>query len=189
MRKPLVLALAAATVAVGTALAAPASADICSAADLLAATCTNVTLTVATGTLSIAVPAAAAGTSGVAPATNTLISDISLGATVVTDTRPSSTGWHTTASASQFTAVVTGPPAIPASASVFYVDQTISPVLVGATLATTPTASSTVANGGTVVTATATGPNSATFTPRLKVTVPAGQASGAYVGTVTQSVI
>lgn len=192
MRKPLVLAFAAAAVAAGTALAAPASADICTVAQTAAGNCTSVTVSVLDGGLSILVTPTAVGTSGTVTASASALADVNLGPTLVTDTRLSSAGWIAKATASAFTPAVAGPTAIPVSASQFYVNPT-GTVPGVATLTysngTTATgANAPVASGANLVSATATGPNVVTFVPMLRLTVPANQPGGAYTATVTQSV-
>jgi hypothetical protein len=193
MRKPVVLALAAAAVAAGTALAAPASADLCTAAQTAAGTCTSVTVTVVDGSLSLLVTPTATGVSSTVTSSTAGLADVNLGPTVVTDTRLSSAGWIAKASASTFTPVLAGPTAIPVSASQFYVNPTGTLPAVGSTLSypngtTTTGANAPVASGANLVSATATGPNVNTFVPMLRLTVPANQPGGAYTGTVTQSV-
>jgi hypothetical protein len=193
MRKPLVLALAAAAVAAGAGLAAPASADVCTALQTAAGNCTSVTVTVVDGSLSILVTPVAAGVSGTVTSSAGALADVNLGPTVVTDTRLSSAGWIAKAAASTFTPAVAGPTAIPVSASKFYVNATGTTPPLGTTLAYPDgtAASGTnapVASGANLVTATAAGPNVVTFVPMLRLSVPANQPGGAYTGTVTQSV-
>lgn len=192
MRKSLVLAVAAAAVS-GIALAAPASAVTCTDAELAAGTCTNVTATVVDGTLSIKVTPAATGSSGTVTSSLGALADINLGATLVSDTRLSSTGWVAKATASQFTPAIGSATAIPAANASFYVNPTGTvPGL--ATLAYPDGSASTgsnapAANGANLVTATSTAaPGAVTYVPMLRLSVPAGQPGGAYAGTVTQSV-
>jgi cytochrome c peroxidase len=192
MRKSIVIAMAAAAVAAGTALAAPASADVCTAPQLAAGTCTSVTVTVLDGTLSILVTPTAVGTSGTVTSTAAALADVNLGPTLVTDTRLSATGWISKATASTFTPVVAGPTAIPVSASQFYVNPTGTvPGLATLSFSNgtgTSGANAPVASGANLVSATATGPSVVTYVPMLRLTVPANQPGGAYTGTVTQSV-
>jgi hypothetical protein len=192
MRKSLVLTLAAAAVAAGTALAAPASADVCTAGQLAAGTCTSVTVTVLDGSLSILVTPVAVGTSGTVTSSAGALADISLGPTLVTDTRLSSTGWVAKATGSAFTPTVAGPTAIASSASAFYVNPTGTVPGTATLTYSNGTGSSganaPVASGANLVSAVAAGPSVVTFVPMLRLTVPANQPGGAYTGTVTQSV-
>ncbi|MBK5306412.1 MAG: hypothetical protein JJD92_06970 [Frankiaceae bacterium] len=192
MRKPLVLALVAAAVAAGTALATPASADVCTPAEIASLACTSVTVTVVDGSLSILVTPVAAGVSGTVTSSAAALADVNLGPTLITDTRLSSAGWIAKATASSFTPVVAGPTAIPVSASQFYVNPTGTVPGLATLSYTDGTAASganaPVASGANLVSATATGPSVVTFVPMLRLTVPANQPGGAYTGTVTQSV-
>lgn len=181
MRKPLVLALAAASLG-GIALAGPAGAA-CTTTD-----CTNVSVTVLDGTLSIVATSAASGTSGVVSSSAGALADVSLGVTTVTDTRTSSTGWVSKASASAFS-LTGGTATIASSAANFYVPVAPVASLGTVTFSYPQTSAAAVASGAALVTATSTaGPSTATFTPFLKLTIPAAQAAGVYTGTVTQSV-
>ncbi|MCU1589927.1 MAG: hypothetical protein JWP11_1183 [Frankiales bacterium] len=192
MRKANLVAAAAAAVAGLALLAAPANADTCTAAQTLAGNCTTVSVTVIDGSLSILVSPTAVGTSGTVTAAASALADVNLGPTVVTDTRLSSAGWTSKATASQFTPAVAGPAAIPAAGAKFYVNPTGTvPGLAALTYSNGTTASGAnapVANGANLVTAVATGPSVVTFVPMLRLTVPADQPGGVYTGTVTQSV-
>src|SRR5687768_2802919 len=98
MRMPVAVAACAGALAAMTALAAPASAA-CATGDL---TCQDVSFTLDAGTISLTTAGAATG------ATTTLSGgtaqvEVTLGATVVNETRLDSPGWAVSATASSFT--------------------------------------------------------------------------------------
>jgi hypothetical protein len=193
MRKPLVLALAAASLG-GIALAAPASAAC--PTDLTCQATTLVAVPVVdAGVLAIAAAPVAVG--GVPLGTTTTGSNGlpvisgSMALTTVTDTRLSSAGWSVTATAGTFTATLPATGTIPGSAASFTV-PTAAATLGSPTLtysATTP-----VASGGTLISASPAsgssviGPNTVAYTPTINVAIPAGTGLSTYTGTVTQSV-
>lgn len=191
MRKALALGTTAAALAVTAVVAGPVEAAQCSVAELAAGTCTTVALTVVDGSLSIVTTPAAAGTSD--PVTSSLgtSTTISLGATTVTDTRLSSSGWTAKATSTEL-ASASGAPAIPTNAHSFFVSS-VTTLPVNTTLAypdaSNGTTEAPVASGDNLVTATSTGPSLAViYTPSMRVAVPAGQLGGVYTGTVIQSV-
>lgn len=183
MRKVLAPAVAAAALVAVAALAAPASA---------ASGTTTVALTVADGTLAIVTTPAAAAASSALVGTGRVVT-APLGETTITDTRSGSTGWTLSASTSAFAAVasvtdltpVVGGASIPASAAKFSLSA--APTKVLGTVTYTHTASP--SSSGSLAVATASGVNTTTVLPVLTVEVPSATPTGAYSGTVTQSVV
>lgn len=193
MRKPVVIAAAAACTALLMALAAPAGA----ACDPTAGACseapvTEVAFEVGLGTLTITsesltadrpVPAEL-GSSG-ARAT------IPLGRTTVKDTRISPAGWTVTATVTDF--VTTGGSIGRTNAAFSVAPGWTAPA--GMALPEFSTAPSTApkpvdATGSRALLSVSAGATNTgvVFTPVLTVTVPPGKAAGVYTGTVTQSV-
>ena len=180
-----VAAAAALCAAVG--VAAPAEAA-CTVGDN---TCTNVSFSVAAGTISLLAPTAATGGTATASGAGATV-DISLGSTVVTASVTSS-GWHVDATASDFTP--SSGPAISKSNAAFSVPGTptapaVGVLCSGGSLSKKSTATAVNATTGTttdIISCTAPGATGATFVPVLTVSVPAGSVAGSYTGTVTQS--
>lgn len=199
MRKVLVITLTGAAVA-ATALTAPAMAacgtnlgDVCSGPTTVAFAVVD------TGSLSI-LPAPAApaqGTSVDASGKRTI--DMSLGVTSVLDSRTSSPGWTSSASAGDFTGTTAATNKVLGTTAQFYVPA--APVTADAALltgllagATCPTAgvtrtSAPSGTGGsaTLVTAPAGAISACAYTPNLVLDVTTA-AADVYTGTVTQSV-
>jgi hypothetical protein len=182
MRKPVALAAAAALLAGLVAMASPASAA-CAVSDPL---CSNVSFTVAAGTIALVAPAAATGGTATVSGSGATV-DISLGATTVTDARVGSTGWSVSATASDF--ATTGG-TITKSHAEFSVpaDATGTGLCATRTRKSTPTAVDTNGTVAAIIACTSIGASSATYIPVLTVVVPAGSVAGTYTGTVTQSV-
>jgi hypothetical protein len=187
MRTSLALAAAAALLGGVVASATPASAA-CSVGDT---TCTNVSFSVAAGTIALLAPTAASGGTATSSGAGATVS-ISLGSTVVT-AGITSTGWHVDATASDFTPT-TGPAISKAEASFSVPGTPTAPtagvLCGGASLVKKTTPVAVNATTGTVtdiINCTAAGATGATFVPVLTVSVPAGSVAGSYTGTVTQS--
>jgi hypothetical protein len=169
------------------ATAAPAAADC----GVNVTTCTNVSFSVASGTISLLAPTAATGGTATASGAGATV-DISLGSTVVTAS-VTSTGWHVDATASDFTP--SSGPAISKSNASFSVpgtptNPTVGVLCSGGSLVKKTTAVAVNATTGTttdIIYCTAAGATGATFVPVLTVNVPAGSVAGTYTGTVTQS--
>jgi hypothetical protein len=187
MRASVAGVAAAALVAGVVGMASPASAA-CTVGDQ---TCSNITFTISAGTLTLVAPSAASGTNTISGSGGVV--DMSIGATVVNDTRLTSTGWSVSATASNF---VSGGNTILKTASAFSVPNAITAptgvtglaTCAASTRKTTPT---TVDAGGTtaaIVSCTSAGTSGATYTPELLVTLPSTVVAGTYTGTVTQSV-
>ncbi|MDT7572691.1 MAG: hypothetical protein QOE05_2865 [Actinomycetota bacterium] len=187
MRTSLALAAAAALLGGLVASASPASA----ACGANVTTCTNVSFTVAAGTISLLAPTSASGGTATASGAGATV-DISLGSTVVTASITSS-GWHVDATASDFTP--SSGPAIDKSNASFSVPgtptaPTAGVLCSGANLVKKTTAVAVNPTTGTttdIIYCTSPGLTGATFVPVLTVAVPAGSVAGSYTGTVTQS--
>ncbi|MDT7572693.1 MAG: hypothetical protein QOE05_2867 [Actinomycetota bacterium] len=204
MRKPLVLALAAASLG-GVALASPASAAC--GANPLDQCSGNTTVAFAVlpdvGSISIVATPAAVGVSNSALAPVSTGTDsaksvaVPLGVTTVLDGRTTSSGWTVSASAnSGFTLAGGSSPTVAASKATFSVPA--APTAASATLLTgaltgagqssiSSRATSPVSSGSAIVTSNSSTINAAAFLPQLNVDV-TGAAAGLYTGTVTQSV-
>ena len=148
-----------------------------------------VAFTVAAGTLAITPGAPAVGVNASLTGGTTTAS-IDLGLTTVADTRISSTGWAVSAATTDFT-VTPGTGSISRANAAFSVPAAPLNVLGSATFTTqaAPTAVDASGSVGNLVVATATGITTATFSPRLAVTVPNGSATGIYTATITQTVV
>ncbi len=167
---PLVLGLAGAV-----ALAGPAS-----AAD------TPVTLAVAGGDLGITAPTTAVALPGVAAGVEATESTIALGAVTVSDERGSEAGWVVSAVASAFASPASTNGAPVPTYTGYEAGTADSTGLV----TVTPTNLTTLDEAATVQTGTdVTGVNSATWSPTIDVTIPAGTLAGAYSSTITHSVL
>lgn len=180
MRKLIALTLAVA--GLGAATAAPA---------LAVDGTTTVSFTVVDGTLAI-VPTPAATAVSTSLIGTARVADIILGATTITDTRTSSTGWTYSATTSDYTSTAVGATAIPKTAASFWIPDAPVRALGTQTIGTrvsSPTAVNTSGGSGTLLTSTGTGVNDAVFTPRLRVTIPSSSALALFTGTVTQSVV
>jgi hypothetical protein len=188
MRTSLALAATAALCAGFAATASPASAA-CAALDT---TCTNITFTVAAGTVAFVAPAAATGGTATTLGAGASV-EIPLGATVVNDTRLTSTGWSVSATASNF--ATTGGTIDKSNAAFSVPSAATAPTGVvgistcsGTTRKATPTAVDSNGTTAAIIACTQAGASGATFIPVLTVSVPAGSVAGTYTGTVTQSV-
>jgi hypothetical protein len=181
MRKALATAAAAAALLMNGFALTPASA---------ASGNQPVSFTVLGGTLAITPGTPAVGVNSVINGGVTTVT-VPLGVTTVLDTRIGSTGWAVSASTTDFTQTLPAVGTIAKTLAKFSVP--IAPVAtVGSptfTYVSTPTAVDAGGNLSNLVVATASGVNTATFTPQLDVTVPNGSATGVYTGTVTQSVV
>ena len=175
-----VTAVAAALVVGGLAAAGPASAATSS--QVVAFTVAAGTLAITPGTPAVGISAATSG--GLTTAA------IDLGLTTVADTRISSTGWAVSAATTDF-AVTPGTSAISKANAKFSVPVAPLSVLGSATFTTdaAPTAVDAGGNVANLVVASATGINTATFSPQLAVTVPNGSATGLYTAPITQTVV
>ena len=155
----------------------------------------QVAFTVVDGTLAITAGTAAVGATSALVGGSTGAS-VGLGLTTVSDTRINSAGWSVSAATTDFTLTqAPGAPTqtIPLANAKFSVP--VAPVsVVGAPAVTftrraTPTAVDASGNVAGIVVATAIGVNTATFSPQLDTAVPNGSATGAYTGTITQTVV
>lgn len=151
----------------------------------------SVTFTLSGGGLSITEPGAANLAAGTLASLAGGSFTGSLGSTTVTDDRGGVTGWSTTIA--QTVPFGNGTTTIPAANVKAWVPLPIVPtgvaVVTSGTYLTQPTGLGLTGLAQTFVTATAVvGNNSATFSPSIAVTVPAGATAGAYSGVVTQTV-
>lgn len=162
--------------ALSAAVAAPASA-------IDDPTPTVATVTLIAGSLSIDAPATAAGSASVAPGT---VMTVNIGTTTLTDTRGSLLGWTATGSSTDFVKDVTYkmPKALFTwtTGAIATVDGSLTGVSVGA--------AGTMAAGFPVAVAAPLG-GAGTFTYPATITgaVPVNLTAGAYVATITQSVV
>ena len=181
MRTTVVLTAVAAALTVGG-LAAAGPASAATSTQIVAFTVANGTLAISPGIPAVGVNAALDG--GRTAAT------IDLGLTTVADTRISSTGWAVSAATTDFT-LLAGAGAIDKGNAKFSVPTAPLGVLGQATFTTdaAPTAVDASGNVANLVVATATGVNTATFSPQLQVTVPNGSSAGLYTATITQTVV
>ena len=154
-----------------------------------------IAFTVLDGTLAITPGTAAAGATSALVGGSTGVT-VGLGLTTVTDTRINSAGWSVGAATTDF-ALTQAPGAtaqVIAMANAKF-SVPLAPVGVVGTPAATftrrsaPTAVDASGNLASLVVATATGVNTATFSPQLDIAVPNGSATGAYTATVTQTVV
>lgn len=182
--------VAKAALALGVALlplwaTAPAEADVACA---VGSTSCTVSFSVAASSVSLSTTAVGSSTTSAADGSAV---DIALGTSIVTASI-SASGWHVDATASNFTS---GATTITKSHASFSVPNAPTAptlgVLCPTAKLTTRTAPTPVdATTGTVtdiVQCTAAGVTGATYTPVLRVTIPAGAVAGTYTGTVTQS--
>jgi hypothetical protein len=189
MRKSLVLALAAASLG-GIAIAGPASAactGVCTASNVATFTLTG------SGVFTISeVPASVLGTVSQGASGATVSGN--LGLTTVTDGLGGG-GWTVNASSTQFSGLLPGTTAIPASAASLSSDLSGTPAsnvakTVGGTATVTGYTIADLSSGGKLADATnVTGLVSVvtTYTPHISIAVPAGAALDTYAGTVTQT--
>lgn len=144
---------------------------------------TTVTFAVNVGALSMTAPASASLGSG---APGTTISGNLGGSVVVTDNRAAlSAAWTAVASSTDFTTGAgTGTETIPAG------DATYTPGAITTTGTLTATGSVITLSGApqTVVTASGSGNNTASWDPTIAVAVPAAAVGGTYTSILTQSV-
>jgi hypothetical protein len=168
LRKPLIIAATAAALLTGTALPA-------SAAD------TVTTFTLTGGSLTLAVQPTAALTDGATSVGTSTIAG-SLGASSVTDDRGGIGGWVVSGASTGFTG--------PSTASVSVMYSTLAVVETGTNTVAAADADTVIGSATPLLTATAvSGNNTASWTPGLKVNLPAGALAGAYSGTVTTSIV
>lgn len=174
-RRTLLVGVAAAALAVGTALTVPTA----------AAAPTPATITVAGGVLSITVPAAGGN---LGTRTNTVSGGVisgTLGEVQVSDARSAAagSGWVATVISTAFT-----PPAGPAIAAsaVSYTAGAVAKVGTATFTANDPPNLTAVV--AAVTASGITGDNSATWNPTINVAVPGGMAAGVYSATITHSV-
>ncbi|HVF74031.1 MAG TPA: hypothetical protein VM938_03200 [Acidimicrobiales bacterium] len=169
LRKPLIILATAATLVVGAAL--PASADD-----------TDATFSLTGGTLTLSVGASAALTNEASGVDANVITG-TLGEVAVTDARGGTAGWVTSAASTTFTGE-----GLSVSTGVAYTNGTVTETGTNTVAAVTSKALTTTA--GAVATATAvSGNNTASWSPTLDVSMPAGALAGAYAGTVTTSLV
>ena len=185
MRKALTVGITAAALAAMAAASAPASAGD-----------TSVTFTIASGGLSLTIPTnppvSLNGTTGLALGTTSVVG--SLNPTTVTDSRGSLAGtWKVQVSSTDFD----GPEAdIPDEAAGMYIDvadlDELADLATGGMVplvfasALTP-ADLGAATPATLVSGTTALTGTMTYTPKVKVTIPANTPAGTYTGTVTQT--
>ena len=186
MRNVIVLSTTAAALVLGGLAATPA----------LAATGSQiVAFTVADGVLAITPGTPALGVNSLLSGGVTTVS-VALGVTTVLDSRIASTGWAVSASTTDFT-LTQAPGAtslvIPKANAKFSVP--LAPLSVVGTPALTfarvsaPQAVDATGDVVNLVVATATGVNTGSFAPQLDAVVPNGTPTGAYTGTITQTVV
>jgi hypothetical protein len=197
-RKLLAAAVGASTLGLTALCASPAlAAGGCSSG---CAGSTNVTFSVAGAGLSLSVPANTDVDLG--SATSNVLGTTVTGAlhpTTITDTRGALLGaWTVTVSSAGFSGSGTAlGQSIAAGQGVMYLDtvSTLTNVVALATGGLVPTSFTSAATpvtlssgGGTLLAGTTTGSGSITYTPALKVTIPASTVAGTYTGAVTQTV-
>ncbi len=160
--------------ALSVAVAAPAS-----------AVDTTTTITLTAGSLTIAAPATAAGTASVAPGSTMTVN---MGETTVTDARGSLAGWSVTGSSTNFVKTDTA----------YSMPNTLFTWATGPVATTTGgiLAGVSAGAGGSMgaafvvaVASPAAGGGTFTYTPTVAGVVPVNMVTGAYVGTITQSVL
>ncbi len=170
LRKPLVLAAVAGALVAGTAL--PASAA--TTGD------TTTTFELTAGSLALTV----AGTANLGPDTSgtTAISG-SLGAVSVTDNRGGTANWNVSGASTAFTG--------PLGSSSDAVSYTGGGVTTTGTIVVAPGTATTMSTAPASVVAptSLSGNNTASWTPQLAVTMPAGALADNYSGTVTTSIL
>jgi hypothetical protein len=197
-RKILAIAVGASTIALSAVLTTPAfAAGGCSSN---CAGSTNVTFSVGGSGLSLSVPSNTDVDLG--SATSSILGTSvtgSLHPTTVTDTRGQlAAAWTVTVSSSGFTGSGTAlGQSLGAGQAVMYLDavNNLANVIALATGGLLPTTITTLATpvtlssgGGTLLAGTTTGSGSITYTPDIKVTIPASTVAGTYAGAVTQTV-
>ena len=168
LRKPLIVVATAATLVVGAALPAFA-----------ADTSTTFALTGGSLTLSVASTATLTDQASV-EAANTITGN--LGVVTVTDARGGTADWTASAASTTFTGA-----GLSVSDGVAYTNgvvtesgtNTVAPVIAQSITAEAPVASATAVSGN----------NTASWSPTLDVSMPAGALAGDYAGTVTTSLI
>jgi hypothetical protein len=169
MRKPIIVA--ATVIALVTGVALPAS-----AAD------TATTFTLTGGTLALSVQGTAALTNGTSG--TTAISG-SLGAVSVTDDRGGTVNWNVSGASTAFTGAKAGGSS---STAVSYTGGVVTET--GTITVADGTAKTLTATAVSVVAPTAvSGNNTASWSPTLGVTMPAGALADTYSGTVTTSIL
>lgn len=172
LRTPLVIAATAAALVLGVGVPAT-SAFAAGSGD------TAATFTLTGGSLDLTVQATAALTDAAHGTTHVTGS---LGLVNVTDGRGGVSGWDATAASTAFTGVLGS-----SSTAVSYTGGTVDSI--GSSTVNDGAATTLTADPAPVVSATAvSGDNSASWTPGLDVTMPAGALADDYSGTVTTSV-
>ena len=197
-RKLLAAAVGASTLGLSALCASPALAVSGCSSNCSGAT--NVTFAVGGAGLSLSVPSNTDVDLGTATS-NVLGTSVTgtLHPTTVTDTRGALLGaWTVTVSSGGFAGSGTAlGQSIAAGQGVMYLDtvSTLANVVALATGGLVPTSFTSVASpvtlssvGGTLLAGTTTGSGSITYTPALKVTIPASTVAGTYAGVVTQTV-
>lgn len=144
---------------------------------------TPVTVTVNGGALAITAPAGPVSLGSVAGSVAAQpLPAVALGNVQVSDLRAGILGWTVTAGSTDFT----GAGAIPAAAMTY---TTPAATVTGTAIVTPASLIAMTNTGNTVQTATiVTGDNTATWSPTIGVTVPAGAVAGTYSATITHSV-
>lgn len=169
--------------ALSAAVAAPATA-------VVDPTPTETTINLMEGTLSIDGPATAAGSASVAPGT---VMTVNIGTTTLTDNRGSLLGWTATGASTDFVKAATTTPAVAA----YTMPKTLFTWTTGAIntangLLSNVSASAGGSMGGEFQVAAAllgSGSGSYTYPATVTGVVPVNMVAGAYVGTITQSVV
>ena len=149
---------------------------------------TPVQMTVTGGALAITAPTGTASTVFLSGSSGSTVS-ASLGQIQVTDARSlPAGGWIASVSTTPLVPILGGTNILPAAIGYEIGSGGITQVGI-ATYVHTPAATASLAAAAAVITASLVNlDNSATWTPDLKVTVPAGMAAGTYRATITHSV-
>jgi hypothetical protein len=156
-----------------------------------AAQATSVSFSLTGSTLSISEPTATATLSAGTLSVGSTVSG-SLGSTTVSDQRGGilAASWKVQVTGSAFS---NGTTTIPVGAAVMYVDTpiTVSGLAVPTTLYLTALTGLplTLTAQDFITTLPVLGTTSATYNPKVQVTIPAGATAGTYTGTITQTVL
>lgn len=152
---------------------------------------TTVSFSLTGSTLSISEPTATATLSAGTLSVGSTVSG-SLGTTVVNDQRGGilAASWKVQVTGSAFS---NGTTTIPVDAAVMYIDTpiTVSGLAVATTLYSTALTGLplSLSPQDFVTTLPVLGTTSATYDPKVQVTIPAGATAGTYTGTITQTVL